>query len=257
MLTRTCVIAFLCVFLPLSPLFALDDVPPPVPVAPVKTETLSLSEKLPEKASDIKGLAVVEVFVRRNCPACLKQQAALARHIDHPAVIALSCHTGAFDAVQDVLRLPLPFCDTRHAAYRAALGADPQIVAGGRYIAADMTEAVKTASDSSVLRIPVTRAAGGLFTLSLPVLPVLQDKGYKIWLMVYDRPHSLKAIDRNNNAQDVTYYHAVSNAGFLGWWNGRAKVLTLNAKLTDRSKGFAVIVHDAATGRIAAAGKYE
>jgi hypothetical protein len=78
-----------------------------------------------------------------------------------------------------------------------------------------------------------------------------------VWLMLYDRPHSLTVAGGRNRGQAMTYSHIVSAMSDLGPWPADQDVMTLTPPLTAGQQGFAVLLQDKNTGRILAAGKYE
>ena len=271
MLIKRFFIVFLCLFLASSPLYALDDVPPPVPVTAVDVEKLPLPDKEPKKTNSIDtgniskeenteilfsegnikdGIIVLELFSKQNCPACLKADAVIEPYRNNPDIIALSCHISSLHK-KEKSSFSLPFCNTRHAAYKTALrdniDAIPRIIVNGRHSTIAKLSP-KQAVESPPTRAEIMSEENEPYEIALPELPALQDnQSYKIWLMVYDKPHK---------TEEVTYYNIVSKVGFLGKWNGAAKKLKFNPKLEDKSKGFAILVHHPESEHIVAAAKY-
>ncbi len=305
----------LYVFLPVTPLWAQGDIPPPVPVPSVEIETLSLPEYNPEMQEKTlkkpqekrritrnlkkpapapapapaptpaatpapiptpaaakamlpkemltgkSGINVLELFSTQACTFCPKADEMMSQFINRDDTIALSCHVDYFDVKQGSRALPL--CSTRQSAYEVSLEKGskytPQIVVNGQYDAvgyrmSDIIVALKKGAIAPVPRAKITSVGEGLHTVHLPALST--NGTHKVWLMVYDNPQNVTVQDGGNKGKNITYYNLVSNAGFLGEWDGQGKKITFNAKMTETSKGFAVIVQNTTSNQITVAGKY-
>ncbi len=205
-------------------------------------------------------LAVLELFSTQACTFCPKADAMMEQLADRKQLIALSCHIDYFDVAQGSLSLPI--CSTRQVAYEASLNGGPkytpQMVVNGRYDAIGyllnrVEDAFARAREAPLTAVKITRGDMGLFTLNLPDLEM---GDYKIWLLVFDKPRTIEVAEGANRGRDITYYNVVSNAGFLGNWDGAHKSLKFDAKMHEMAKGFAVLIHDAKTNHIIAAAKY-
>jgi hypothetical protein len=212
---------------------------------------------IPEIGED---LTVLELFSTQACTFCPKADALMKQLIKKKNLIALSCHIDYFDVKEGSLSQPI--CSTRQVAYESSLGSGPkytpQMVVNGRYDAIgylvnELDEAFIRAQESKIQPIEVEKRKDKLFDL---VLPDIEVKKYKIWLMVFDNPRTITVADGANRGKDMTYYNVVSKAGFLGNWKGQAKTIKFDAKLDPTSKGFAVLVQDEETNHVAAATQY-
>lgn len=205
-------------------------------------------------------LVVLELFSTQACTFCPKADAMMEQLADRKQIIALSCHIDYFDVTKGSLSLPV--CSTRQIAYEESLDGGPkytpQMVVNGRYDAIGyllnkVEDAFARAKEEPLIPVKITKENTGLFTLNLPDLDM---GGYKIWLLVFDKPRTIEVAEGANRGRDITYYNVVSNAGFLGNWDGAHKSLKFDAKMHDMAKGFAVLIHDAKTNHIIAAAKY-
>lgn len=207
-----------------------------------------------------KDLTVLELFSTQACTFCPKADALMKQLTEIENLIALSCHVDYFDVT--VGSLSQPICSTRQIAYENSLDSGPkytpQMIVNGRYDAigymtGELNAAFEKAEIYPLHAVSVLRREDGLFDLALPDLEI---KEYKIWLLVFDQPKNIIVQDGANRGKEMVYYNIVSNAGFLGNWNGAAKTVKFDAKLNAQSKGFAVLVHDADSEHIVAAEQY-
>ncbi len=212
---------------------------------------------LPEISDD---LTVLELFSTQACTFCPKADSLMKQLIKKKNLIALSCHIDYFDVEQGSLSQPI--CSTRQTAYEGALNTGPkytpQMVINGRYdaigyLVTELDEAFLQAQKTKLEKVKIKKIENKNFELTLPDLALGE---YKIWLMVFDKPRTIMVADGANRGKEMTYYNIVSKAGFLGNWRGGGKTLKFDAKMDDTSKGFAVLVHDAASQHILAAGQY-
>ncbi len=229
---------------------------------PIKKEIDLNVPPPPEKPIPEIGdsLTVLELFSTQACTFCPKADALMKQLIKKKNLIALSCHIDYFDVAEGSLSQPI--CSTRQIAYEGALNAGPkytpQMVINGRYdaigyLVSELDDAFLQAQKTTLEKIKVKKIKNKNFELTLPDLALAE---YKIWLVVFDNPRTIMVADGANRGKEMTYYNIVSKAGFLGNWNGNGKPLKFDAKMDDMSKGFAVLVHDAKTQHILAAGQY-
>ena len=80
------------------------------------------------------GPVVLELFSTQACTFCPRADALMADLVDHPSLIALSCHVDYFDV--EVGSRALPVCSSRQISYEGAMKHGPkytpQMVFNGR-----------------------------------------------------------------------------------------------------------------------------
>ncbi len=266
-----------------------EDVPPPVPVAPVEAQSLLpppgtktpviKKKSAPKKTKPLtngrslfalrqqdgkieNGYVVLELFTTQACTFCPKADALFQDYIDHDDVIALGCHVDYFDVKEGSLSVPI--CSSRQYEYEKSLNAGskytPQAVFNGQinavgYLQSDMQDALDNARNSAVARIEVQQLRDGLFQIVLPPMAKTDtDRNlYKIWMLPYDLPHTVRVADGANQGKDITYYNRVSGARLLGQWDGKVKVLQVPLTFDETVKGYAILVQDEQQKIVAAA----
>lgn len=225
---------------------------------PKKKSSAPSSKQIPDLND--KHLMVLELFSTQACTFCPKADAMMKHLIGRKNLITLSCHIDYFDVKEGSLSQPI--CSTRQAAYETSLDGGPkytpQMVMNGRYDAIGyLLNEVEDAFARAELEPPhplkIKKDNERVYTLTLPDIELGE---YKIWLLVFDKPHTLNVADGANRGKEATYYNVVSNAGYLGPWNGAAKSLQFYPRMGEMAKGFAVLAHDAKTNHIVAAAKY-
>ncbi len=236
----------------------IDSEAKPDPLNAISTDVPAPPEKpIPEIGND---LTVLELFSTQACTFCPKADTLMKQLITKENLIALSCHIDYFDV--DGGSLSQPICSTRQIAYEGSLDSGPkytpQMVVNGRYdaigyLASELDDAFLRAQTEKIHALEVEKRNDGLFDLILPDLDV---RKYKIWLLAFDNPRTIIVADGANRGKEMTYYNVVSKAGFLGNWKGVAKIMKFDAKLEPVSKGFAILVHDEENNHIVAAVKY-
>lgn len=274
-------------FAALPPRLSLaEDRPPAVPVGEVQAEVLSPpasaagaataspaagAEGLQTPAqTPVEGLAtgpvVVELFSSQACSFCPKADALLGALANSPDVIALSCHVDYFDVKTG--SLSHPFCSARQIEYESTLRAGPkytpQMVINGQYDVvgyrrADVLTAIRRAWKERVLATPDLQITDkGEFLLSLAALGERPEaaEAYQILLLVFDAPHTVTVAEGANAGKSIVYTNVVRHVGLLGPWDGGAKSLRFDPKMTEGALGFAVLVRRSADGQIMAAAQY-
>ncbi len=268
-------------FIVLEPAPEEASVPAPQPaptiveVAPTQTdipitqtvniveEHIPIPKRKAQKPPDVpSALMVMELFSTQACIFCPKADAMMKGFIDHPDLIALSCHVDYFD-VKEGSRA-LPFCSSRQSAYEKSLDQGPkytpQIVVNGKYDAIgykpeQVKQVLEKAAQDDIKKVRIKPLEHGLFMLDIPA-GEMQSGPNEIWLMVFDQPQDIKVADGGNAGKDMTYYNVVSKVGLLGRWEGDSQNIKFDAKMSDQSKGFAVIVQNVESRNILMAGKY-
>lgn len=238
--------------------------PPPAETQPEEQATEQKADLLPvlDQIGTLENsFILLELFSSQACTFCPPADTQMAMFSNRKNLISLSCHIDYFDVKTG--SLSLPFCSTHQSVYESTLRAGPkftpQIVVNGQYNAVGYKKNdIKTALETGLKApLPALDIAPmdepNLFELTLPAA---EKTDAKIWLMVFDKPHTQVVSEGINKGKTMTYYNIVSNAGLLGSWDGTQKSLRFDAKLKGTSKGFAVIVQDSKTGAVLRAGQY-
>ncbi len=237
------------------------DIPINAPISPTEGQPTVTPRPYLKPSPETGGeLKVLELFSTQACTFCPKADNLMKQLVKRPNLIALSCHIDYFDVAEGSLALPI--CSTRQKAYETSLGVGPkytpQMVVNGRYDAigyllTELDEALAHAEATKISEIKIKKVENSLFTLEMP-----EDQigAYKTWLLVFDKPHAIQVASGANRGKEMTYYNVVSKAGFLGAWDGKSKTLKFDAKMDDKSKGFAILTHDESTNHIIAAGQF-
>jgi hypothetical protein len=231
---------------------------PAVPVGAV------VEEKLPADALVLsEGPVVIELFSSQACVFCPRADRLLADLAQQVHVIALACHVDYFDVRTGALSKP--FCSERQNWYMRALHGGPnytpQMVVQGRhdvigYEIPAVTGALRKAAHDipPAVGIDFTGTAGR-YRVTLPALR--KDQNFKLWLMVYDKPHDLIVSEGRNKGQKMSYVNIVSAMQDLGEWNAlESDTMEVEVKRGVDQRGFAILAQDAKTGEIGAAGRY-
>lgn len=240
---RYYLLIFLFLFL-LSPHISVaQDVPPAVPVGGVVAQPL---ESKLVSSQDILELfdgrfTVLEFYARFPCRSCAEQEHIFRAATKRQNMVALNCY--APSDVEHEQSLALPICQTRSAEYERALGM-PAVVFDRALLIAN---GQKT-HFSEVIDYPKPLAISfdGQGQAEIE-LPNFAPDTYKIWLFVY----------ADKEVDGVRYPNVVTKAGYLGGWDGRAKILRYKPKLEAESKGYTILVQHSLNQKIIAAAKFE
>lgn len=248
----------------------------PIPPAKPATQSGALRKPAPEKAPppssaapSYENITVMELFSSQYCAVCPDADRFLTRYMNQDDVIALACHVN--DIKDDTNNLTLPFCASRQSAFNAALhlgaGYASQLIINGKYdalgfdpedVQKTVTKVQQNIQTEPVIKLTIDMQSNKIFSTALPELDAnIAGQGYKIWLISYDRPKTVKINQGVNTNKTFTYNNIVSNAGFLGAWDGASKILRFDPKLRSETKGFAILVQNELNNQIIAAGKYE
>jgi hypothetical protein len=210
------------------------------------------------------GPVVIELFSSQACAFCPQADRLFGDLIKQPDVVGLDCHVDYFDVRRGALSHP--FCTARQTRYEELLHAGPnytpQMVMQGQFdVIGYKTDAVnagiKAAQTAGAAWLKITPSPQGFSAALPPGWKAPAGAAPTVWLMLYDRPHSLTVAGGRNRGQAMTYSHIVSAMSDLGPWPADQDVMTLTPPLTAGQQGFAVLLQDKNTGRILAAGKYE
>lgn len=236
----------------------------PVIAAEVKTPAPAPA---PAPAADAittptKAPVVVELFSSQACAFCPRADALLADLVQSPHVIGLACHIDYFDVKEG--SLAQSFCTDRQKRYESQLRAGPsytpQMVIDGRYDVVgyrfnDVRDTLANI-EAPLKTISITKAdKPDTFELGLDEED-LKD-AVQIYILFFDKPHTLKIKDGTNRGKEMTYVNIVSRMKELMKWDGTAQDVQIEATLKDSNQGFVVLAQDPKSGRIISAGQYK
>ena len=232
------------------------------PVVPVTGETLPA-----ESLAFAQGPVIIELFSSQACVFCPRADRLFADLAQQENVIGLACHVDYFDVRKG--SLAKPFCSARQNMYMKALRGGPnytpQMVVQGRhdvvgYDIPAVTKALQQAAQDIPAPIAIAHeGTDGRYSVALPARAEAGEGApLRLWLFAYDLPHDITVAEGRNRGQRVAYANIVSAVQDLGLWEGRAAdTMAVEIKRAAGQRGFAVLAQDEATGRIAAAGRYE
>ncbi|MGQ0527726.1 MAG: DUF1223 domain-containing protein [Alphaproteobacteria bacterium] len=206
---------------------------------------------------------VLELYTSQNCPSCPPAEQLFALLVDQPDVIALACHITYFDTAQWRDVMSRDFCTKRQGAYNKAMGRGNRVFTPQAIVNGNLQ--VNGADRESVSTALIVGAAQNITPLLLRLapdnkldieFPELGSRGsYAVRLMGY-RKAFLSPPGPGRGA--TLYANAVNTLDDAGpLWQGEPRLVHFQLDASRFADGYAVIVEDAATKRIVAAGKLE
>lgn len=203
---------------------------------------------------------VLELFSSQGCAFCPPADQLMGQMIQQQSVIGLSCHVDYFGVKEN--SLGKSFCTQRQGNYNRLIGTGPrytpELVINGHmdmigYEAGKISAAILKARSEKVKNIELTANGSDGYSFNLPEIKIGADP-VRLWVAVYDAPHSIAITEGSNFGKKITYYNVVSKIDDLGAWDGKAMARSITAGFKPESGGLAVIVQDTKTGHILAAG---
>src|SRR5690606_21369351 len=159
-----------------------------------------------------------------------KYFAALVRQ---PNVIGYSCHVDYFDVKEGALSAP--FCTSRQDWYAQVLGSGPnytpQMVLQGRidtvgHKADDLKKNLQKAlALDDIGRIHISPVSGGGYMMTVPEGLDNKSGALHLWLILYDKPHTLSVAEGTNKGKEMTYYNIASAVNDMGPWQPEQKII--------------------------------
>jgi hypothetical protein len=243
----------------------------------VWTVLAALVTAAPAMAADERAPVLVELYTSQGCAPCRTADAYMGELLRRPEVIALSLHIDYWDSPAWRDQFALPEATRRQHAFRKAFGMNyiytPQIVVDGRaHVSGRLRDRIEgLIADSrrrESLPVGLTRGADGIVTAALPgesaAAPPLSDRTpsgaarqkASVWMLLYDRPHTVDIRGGQNAGQRITYYHVVREMRRIGGWNGTAERITLpigESAIRERA-GVVIILQEGENGPIFGAG---
>jgi hypothetical protein len=221
---------------------------------------LVTAQQIPHPAPMTPPPVVLELFTSQGCAFCPPADGLMGQMALQPGIIGLSCHVDYFNVRKN--SLGQGFCTKRQNEYNLLIGKGPrytpQLVINGHmdmigYEGGKISAAVLKARSEKIFSISLTKVSEGAFTYNLPQTD-LKGASIKLWLAVYDAPHNLTMTEGGNFGKKITYYNVVSRMQDLGAWDGASSSRGIDASLTPKNEGIAILAQDVNTGRIIGAG---
>jgi hypothetical protein len=211
-------------------------------------------------------LVVVELFTSQGCSSCPASDQQLGELAKRPDVLALSLHVDYWDYIGWKDPFASPASTERQRGYARSLKQryvyTPEMVFGGiahdpGYEPAKIARLLRKVLDHAGPRVTpaLTRAADKSVTISIPEarMPGPCD----VWLVTFDRQHQTKVKRGENQGTLLTNYNVVRSIEKLDTWDGDAESWTVRADRLAAGEAVAVIVQQAAHGRIIGAARLD
>ncbi len=246
-------LAALCSFITAFSFFTVGYAqnPPAMPVTEVEEEKIPVLGKAP---------IIVELFSSQACVFCPRADKLFADILAHDNVIGLACHVDYFDVKKG--SLAHDFCSARQSWYMEKLFAGPnytpQMVINGAvdvvgYKFDNVVAALQKSMYSDIQTLQINESdAKGTYSVILPMDKIAVPQDFKLWLALFDKPHSLVIADGRNKGKKATYYNIVSN---LGSTDEIIKEVFVTPPLKDGHAGFVLILQNMRTGKVLAVGR--
>ena len=202
------------------------------------------------QAADKRAIAVMELFTSTGCPACPAADD-LARQIDerYADVLVLSCHVTFFDRRIQGPKISQKFCDGRQKQYHKAKIVKqtytPQVVINGQYsgVGSRRADVITALRNGGPLPVIGVMKRGDTLDIDLPAIAA--PGSADLWLVEYTPRQSDPAVRGTVNV--------ITSITKIMSWNG-ARLKTA-VPISDPGKSHAVLVQNAMTQEIIAAGK--
>jgi hypothetical protein len=168
--------------------------------------------------------------------------------VNRPDVIPLSLHIDYWDSPVWRDQFALPEATARQRMYKKSFAMKyvytPQVVVGGRaHVSGRLRDQIEGLIAEARRRdsLPVILALGpnNTVTVELPgesmALAPLTDRApsdvaheqASVWMILYDRPHTVDIRAGANAGQRIIYYNVVREMKRIGSWSGTAQSITL------------------------------
>lgn len=207
-------------------------------------------------SKDITKLVVLELFTSQGCSSCPPADALLAALAQSPHVIALGCHVTYQDHKNWKDTFSLEACSERQRNYDLTIDKGvytPQMIVNGRegLIGSRQNSVMKAIAEASSIQSVYMQFQGVEARVQLPHLDAKGTYGVTVFGKLRDKTQSITKGE--NGGKTITYSSPVTQIVALGPWDGQAKTMT--ARFDTEADGAVVLVHDAQTNAIIAAGQ--
>lgn len=217
---------------------------------------------------------LVELYTSQGCAPCRIADAYMGELVKRPDVIPLSLHVDLWDSPAWRDQFALPEASQRQRAFKKSFRMNytytPQVVIDGRaHVSGRLRDRIEGLIGDAQAResVPVAlkRAPNGAITVELPgeraapapltdrstTGPAAPEKA-TVWMLLYDRPHTIDIRGGQNMGQRITYFNVVREMRRVGGWNGAAGTITLpigETALKERA-GVVIVLQDGDGGPI-------
>lgn len=196
---------------------------------------------------------LLELYTSQGCAPCRPADAYMGELVNRPDVIPLSLHIDYWDSPAWRDQFALSEATARQRTYKKSFGMKyiytPQVVVEGRaHVSGRLRDQIEGLIAEARRRdsLPVILARGPNDTVtaelpgeSAPSAPPSDrtpsdrtpsgaaHEQASVWMMLYDRPHTVDIRGGANAGQRITYYNVVREMRRIGSWNGTAQRITL------------------------------
>ncbi|MDL2399584.1 DUF1223 domain-containing protein [Rhizobium mayense] len=202
-----------------------------------------------QEPAKIKG--VVELFTSQGCASCPPADAAFQKLIGQGDVVALAYHVDYWNYLGWNDTMASKENTARQYAYARTLGRSgvytPQAIINGRDhmngadLGAINTKLEDFQHHGKGLTVPVSAAMKG-DELEIKI-GAGQGKA-NVVVAYFDKEQQVSPKAGENNGQQITYLHAVSDVETVGMWDGKEMNVVLPANVMDKAgrRGLAVLL---------------
>ncbi|AVA23329.1 DUF1223 domain-containing protein [Rhizobium sp. LEGMi198b] len=202
-----------------------------------------------QELAKIKG--VVELFTSQGCASCPPADAAFEKLIRQGDVVALAYHVDYWNYLGWNDTMASKDNTARQYAYARTLGRSgvytPQAIINGRdHLNGADLNAINFKLDDfqrqgKGLTVPVSAAMKGD---ELEIKIGAGQGRANVVVAYFDREQQVSPKAGENNGQQITYLHAVSDIETVGMWDGKALNVVLPANVLDKAgrRGLAVLL---------------
>jgi hypothetical protein len=225
---------------------------------------IGFGERDPARAEEPnKVRAVLELYTSQGCSTCPPADALFNQLVQDPTLVTLSFAVDYWDYLGWKDTAARPEFTQRQRAYADARGDrtvyTPQMIVDGRLHAVGSDKAAVekaiTASTTSgpPLAVDVGLAANAdSITIDIPAAAEPLPEKATVWLVLFDRSHTVPIGRGENTGKTITYSHVVRSLQAVGMWKGKATRIELPRQDLARAKGTgcAVLVQIGKEGRL-------
>ncbi|AYG60850.1 DUF1223 domain-containing protein [Rhizobium jaguaris] len=202
-----------------------------------------------QELAKIKG--VVELFTSQGCASCPPADAAFEKLIRQGDVVALAYHVDYWNYLGWNDTMGSKENTARQYAYARTLGRSgvytPQAIINGRdHLNGANLDAINLKIDDfqrqgKGLTVPVNAAMKGD---ELEIKIGAGQGRANVVVAYFDKEQQVSPKAGENNGQQITYLHAVSDIETVGMWDGKGMNIVLPANVMDKAgrRGLAVLL---------------
>jgi hypothetical protein len=179
--------------------------------------------------------AVLELFTSQGCSSCPPADALFGEYAGRDDIVALSLPVDYWNYLGWEDTLASHQNTERQRGYAAARGDrqvyTPQVVVdGSQHVVGSDRGAIDAAIEAGAdtLKVPVSLSfTDDAMTVTIGASPDGQSPRSVVWLVLYDRAHTVEIGSGENDGRTVTYYNVVREMRRLAMWKGEAITVDL------------------------------